>query len=116
MPMLNYDANLMMDDDELGQFAIDLMGYSDSASEIFSKIDDKMNLLNAYFNGSPYNELINIYRSVRKNYPIVKNTIHSYSDDLITLRSKVHAGDHVIALQLEHASDIISKEAKKMEL
>ena len=112
--MKNYSAVLAMDDDELSQLVIDLIDYGDSVSEIFSKIDSKMQNLGNYYVGNSYNEFMKAYREFRKNYPIVKNTIVSYSDDLIALMNKVHAGDHQIAFAIENITDAITNEAKKI--
>ena len=112
--MRNYSAVLAMDEEELSQFAMDLIDYGDSVGAIFSKIDSKMQNLGNYYVGNGYNEFMKFYREFRKNYSIVKNTIVSYSDDLIALINKVQAGDHQIAFAINNITDAITDEAKKI--
>ncbi len=108
------DIHLGINEDTLSEFAIDISNYSEEVMELFSSIDSKMNELKAYFDGSEYENIMKSYREFRKNYSVVKNTILSYSDDLICVINKVRAGDKQIANLFDQMSEDVSNEAKKI--
>lgn len=101
-------------EDDLSDFAMDIINLSDDVADIFSSIDSKMELLKNYFDGAQYNNLMNSYRNFRKNYGVVKRSIVSYSDDLIAVINKARAGDNKIAFMIEQISDDVSKKAQNV--
>lgn len=102
-------------EDDLSQFAMDILSLSDDISDIFTAIDEKMNSLKMCFNCSEYEKLMNSYRSFRKNYSVVKHNLISYSDDLITVINKVKAGDKNIAFMIDGISELTLNKAKNVE-
>lgn len=101
-------------DDELGDFAMDILNLSDDVSDLFSSIDSKMESLKNYFDCSQYNNLMSSYRAFRKNYSVVKNSLVSYSDDLIAIVNKAHEGDSKLALIFNQASEDTLKKAQNV--
>lgn len=109
------DISLNVNENDLSQFSMDLLTISEDVSDIFTSIDSKIESLNSYFSGKQYDKLMNKYRVLRKNYSIVKDTIVSYSDDLICLVNKVRSGDKHIALIIEDATVENLNKAKNVE-
>ena len=113
--MQTEDIYLWINEDNLGSFAMNLLTASDDISEIFSSIDKKMEALKLCFDGKEYDHLMSKYRDFRKNYPVVKNNIVSYSDDLIALINKVRAGDKDIAFILENLTKYANEKATEVK-
>lgn len=109
------EIRLWIDEENLGSFAMNLLTASEDISEIFSSIDNKMEALKIYFDGKEYDHLMTKYRDFRKNYPIVKNNIVSYSDDLIALINKVRAGDDDIAFIIDSLTKYVNEKAKEVK-
>ena len=109
------NIQLAINEEDLSAFAMDLLTISEDISDMFSSIDNKMENLKNYFDGSKYDHLMSSYRTFRKNYSIVKNDIVSYSDDLIALINKVRKGDKDIAFLISQITDDTSKKAKEIE-
>ena len=112
---MNDDGMLAINDNELGEFTVGLMDYSDELGEIFAKIDSKMNELNKYFGGRAASDLQAQYKSFRENYQVIRNNIISYSDDLISLITQFHEGSTTIALKVDKAADEVLQESQKIE-
>ena len=109
------DSMLAINDNELGEFTVGLMDYSDELGEIFTKVDSKMSELTKYFGGKAATDLQAQYKSFRENYQIVRNNVISYSDDLISLITQFHEGSRTIALQVNKAADEVLQESQKIE-
>ncbi len=77
----------------LGELSIEILDYTDRISEIFKKIDDNMYRLGNCYQGKCYDDLLRYYENFRKNYPIIKENIISYSDDLIALVRHMNEAD-----------------------
>ena len=113
--MDNSERLLAIDDNELGEFCVSLLDYSDELGDLFTNIDTKMNELSQYFGGKAANDLFAQYRTFKSCYPIVRNNIISYSDDLITLVTKVHEGDDITAIQIGTATDDVLRQSQMIE-
>jgi len=113
--MNNSDRLLAIDDNELSEFCVSLLDYSDELGDLFTNIDTKMNELTQYFGGKAANDLFAQYRSFKSCYSIVRNNIISYSDDLITLVTKVHEGDDIAAIHVGNATDDLIRQSQMIE-
>lgn len=113
--MESVDRLLAIDDNELGDFSVTLMDYSDELGELFTSLDSKMNELALYFGGTAANDLFAQFRTFKNNFPIVRNNIISYSDDLITLITKVHEGDNFVANQVDNATEDVERQSQMIE-
>ena len=109
------DIQLGINEEDLGQFAMDILTLADDVSDLFSSIDSKMDSLKNCFDGAQYVSLMNSYREFRKNYGIVKRSINSYSSDLIAIVNKARVGDTKISFMIEQLTDDISKKAKNIK-
>ena len=109
------DVRLTIKEDDLSDFAMDLLTTSENVSDLFSSVDLKMQTLKNYFDGSKYDSLMASYREFRKNYAVVKNNIVSYSDDLIAVINKVRAGDQKIASLISQITEDTKQKAKEIE-
>lgn len=108
------EISLWINEENLGSFAMNLLTASEDITEIFSSIDKKMEALKLCFDGKEYDHLMAKYRDFRKNYPVVKNNIVSYSDDLIALINKVRAGDKDIAFIIDKLTKYANEQAKEV--
>ena len=115
MTLVGNDIQLAIQEDDLSDFAMYLLTTSDEVSDLFSSIDSKMETLKNYFDGEQYDQLMNSYRSFRKNYSVVKEYIVSYSDDLFSVINKVRAGDKKIALIINQITEDTKQKAKEIE-
>lgn len=84
-------------EDDLSSLSLEILDYSDRISEIFDRIDDCINKLPNHYQGTSCDKLINHYRGLAEQYPVIKQNIVSYSDDLVTLIKKMHENDKYIA-------------------
>ncbi len=109
------DIRLWIDEDRLGEFAMDLLTISEDVSDLFSSVDEKMSNLKSCYDSKQYENLMSSYRMFRKNYSIVKHNIVSYSDDLIAVINKVRAGDKDIAFLISQITDEAKRQANKIE-
>lgn len=108
------DIVLGIKEDDLCDFAMDILNLSDDVSDLFSSIDSKMESLKNYFDCAQYNNLMSSYRDFRKNYGVVKRAIISYSDDLIAVVNKAREGDNKIAFMISQISEDTSKKAQNV--
>lgn len=111
----NYEAVLAINENDLSQLAMDILSLSDDVADIFSSIDQKMESLGTCFSGKEYDHMMSVYRTFRKNYTNVKNSIIAYSDDLICVINKVRAGDNSIAFLINQIADETLEEAKNIK-
>lgn len=109
------DIVIAINEEDLGQFAMDILTLSEDISDLFSSIDTKMNNLKTYFDCEEYQKLMNFYASIHRNYSVVKNSLVSYSDDLIAVINKVKAGDTKLAFMIDEISQLASAKAKEIE-
>jgi hypothetical protein len=115
MQSSNQNIILAIKEDELSEFAVDIMDLNDEISDLFLSVDSKMKDLKSYFDCDEYKNLMNSYDSFRKNYAVVKSNLRTYSDDLITVINKVKAGDQKIALIIDEISELALSKAKNIE-
>lgn len=109
------DIVLAIQEEELGNFAMDLLNTSDLIADVFNNIDAKMAELGTYYEAPEYKSLMNVYTEFKKNYAVVKNNVISYSDDLIAVVNKVQAGDKKLALLIEDLTKDTLRKAKEIE-
>lgn len=100
---------------DLSTFAMDVLTVADDISDIFSKIDSKIESLKNCFDGQKCQNVISAYADLRSNYSAVKDSIISYSDDLIALINKVRSGDNHIAFLINQITEDTKNEAKRIE-
>ena len=84
-------------EEELGMLAMEIANDADKISEVFSKIDACMGKVSAYYSGAPSKKILQRYDELKANYPVMKENIVSYSEDLITLISKMRENDKYLA-------------------
>ena len=109
------DIALAIREDDLSDLAMDILTISEEVTEIFSKVDSKMDSLKNCYEADEYNMLMVKYRDFKKNYSVVKDNIVSYSDDLISVINKVRAGDKNIAFIIDSITDDAKDKARKIE-
>ena len=93
---------------ELADVCVEINKYSDNIADIFSRIDDEFAKLPEVYKSESLSTLLDSYNDFRKNYPIVKSNINSYSDDLTELISKMRSG----LLDIEHLFDAYTEGIK----
>lgn len=94
-----------INEDEVGNLSIEILDYADNISELFNKIDLCMDRLPNYYKGDACSSILQYYRDLAAYYPIIKNNIVSYSDDLIELVKKVQDGDKEITKLFQEFTD-----------
>lgn len=111
----NEDHALAIKEDELSDLAMDILTLSEEVTDIFSKVDSKMESLKSCYEADEYASLMSKYRDFKKNYTIVKDNIVTYSDDLISVINKVRAGDKKIAFIIDAITEDAKEKASKIE-
>lgn len=109
------DVELAINEEDLSTLAMDILTISEDVTDIFSKIDAKMDSLKNCYESDEYSALITKYRDFKKNYSIVKDNIVSYSDDLIAVINKVRTGDRTIAFLIDSITEDTKDKASKIE-
>lgn len=95
---------------EVNSLSIEILKCSDRISEVFDKIDAKIEELPTYYKATALDEFLSSYNEFRKNYSIIKSNVISYSDDLLRLITKMHEGlDEVSKMYNDYAEDRKSK-------
>ena len=102
-------------EEELTNLCVEITKYSDSISELFSKIDDDMAEVKEIYKGSSATTLLNSYADFRKNYAIINSNINSYSDDLTELINKLRTGLTDLSHLFESYTQNIKTETKAIE-
>ena len=80
-------------EEELSSLSLEILDHADRVSELFTQIDSCMEKLPACYQGPSAQKLLERYQELHALYPVVKRNLTSYSDDLMTLIKKMHAGD-----------------------
>ncbi len=111
----NEDVELAIREDDLADLAMEILTISEDVTDIFSKVDSKMDSLKNCYEADEYNSLMAKYREFKKNYTVVKDNIVSYSDDLISVINKVRAGDKSIAFLIDSITEDTKDKASKIE-
>ncbi len=109
------DVELAINEEDLSTLAMDILTISEDVTDIFSKIDAKMDSLKNCYESDEYSALMTKYRDFKKNYSIVKDNIVSYSDDLIAVINKVRTGDRTIAFLIDSITEDTKDKASKIE-
>ncbi|MBR3236444.1 hypothetical protein IKF92_02070 [Candidatus Saccharibacteria bacterium] len=95
---------------ELGSLSLEVMGYAERISEIFDRIESAMDRIPACFQGTPSEAINQHYQEIRSNFPVIKDNVTSYSNDLITLINRVHENNKYLSgLFRDYTSDIRGK-------
>lgn len=111
----NEDVELAIREDDLADLAMEILTISEDVTDIFSKVDSKMDSLKSCYEADEYSSLMAKYREFKKNYTVVKDNIVSYSDDLISVINKVRAGDKSIAFLIDSITEDTKDKASKIE-
>lgn len=80
-------------EDELGILIFEISDYYTRISKIFDIIDDKMQKLPDYYQGEPSSKISKYYEEISNKYPILKEKVNIYSNDLTVLIRKMHEAD-----------------------
>lgn len=83
------DAIVGIREEDLRSLCLEILDYADRISEIFDKIDLKMDKLPEYYQGDSSTKIQAYYNNLSSNYLTIKNNVISYSDDLICLIQKM---------------------------
>lgn len=94
---------------ELNALSIEVLDYRDRISEIFEKIDARIDRLRAVYQGPPCDRIVNYYNAIRPTFAIIKDNLRSYSDDLTTLIDKMSENEKYLALLFDDLSGQIEQ-------
>ncbi len=116
-------ANLIANDnivegireEDLLSLCDEILKNADNIFEKFNQIDDKFEEIKQYYSSSSLDTLMNKYQNFKKNYPIIKNNIISYSEDLNELIIKFRSGLKDIATKYDQYSENIKSKKKAIE-
>lgn len=101
---------------ELNSLSMEILDYVERISEIFDKIDSKIESLPDYYKSRACTDFINSYNDFRTNYAVVKGNITSYSDDLICLAVRMRENaDYLTNMFKNYTQDVKSK-TKEIEI
>lgn len=101
---------------ELGALSLEILDYAERIIAIFDKIDAKIEQLPSSYKSQAFDTFLESYNNFRQNYPVVKNNIVSYSDELLTLIRRLHENEQdYINMFQSYTKDSISQ-AKKIEI
>lgn len=104
-----------INEETLSDLSLLILDYVDDLSEIFDNIDEQMNQLSLFYNGKPESNINEYYEGIKNNYKTVKNNIKSYSDDLITLISKVNENDKYLGRLFQSKIEETTSMAKSIK-
>ncbi|NLC48220.1 MAG: hypothetical protein GX758_02550 [Tenericutes bacterium] len=95
---------------ELNSLSMEILDNAELISELFDKIDSKIEELPEIYKSNSCLELINSYKDFRANYAVIKNNIVSYSDDLISLGNNMRENaDYLTDMFVKYTQDTRSK-------
>lgn len=80
-------------ENELSALSLEISDYARKISGILGKIDNAMGGLQDCYQGPSANVIMQRYSEIKVLYPIVKDNISSYSNDLAVLIRKMRSGD-----------------------
>lgn len=104
------DVLVGINEEEVSNLSLEIIDYADKISEIFDKITDCVDRIHSQYDGEPVSKIINSYQSLAEYYPVMKDNIISYSDDLIALIKKVKENDkYLVTLFQEYTDETINK-------
>lgn len=103
-----------INEDELSLLSLEILDYSDRISEIFDRIDSCMERLPNYYQGLPCEKLMQYYKELTTYYPIIKDNIVSYSDDLIALIKKMKENDKFLTTLFQNYTDDTKNKMKSI--
>lgn len=101
--------------EELGALSIEISGHADRVSEIFSKIDASMEQLPIYYQGSPWSKIDARYKELQNLYPVVRENITSYGDDLAAIVRKMREGDKNLSKLIQNFTEEHKRKIKAIE-
>lgn len=98
---------------ELAALSLEVSDYARRISGIFSKIDGAMMQLKNCYQGEPADKLMERYGEIKSLFPVVKNNISSYSDDLMAIIRKMNAGDKRLTGLFEELTSDVKSQIRK---
>ena len=108
------NATARINKEELGNLSMEILDYMDRISEILNGVESSIEKLSKYYQGSSYNSIITQYNIYRELFPIVKNNIKSYSDDLALIVRKAQEGDKYLSRLFQNLADEYRSKTKKV--
>lgn len=102
-------------EDELGTLSLEVLDYADKMSEFFEKMNVCMEKLPMYYHGPACKKLLEYYKNLQNKFPIVRENIKSYSDDLATVVVKMRENDRYISSLFINAIAEMRHEAAKAD-
>src|SRR5574344_2490387 len=94
---------------------MEILDYVERISEIFEKINLKIESLPNSYKSQSCMEFINSYNAFKSNYSIIKNNMTSYSDDLITLIKRMHETNDYLVTTFQKLTIDAKSKANKIE-
>ena len=101
--------------EELSNLCLEIIDYADDTSEIFDKMNNCIDKLSSYCDGDHINKIMSNYRQLSVYFPIIKDNIVSYSDDLIALIKKMQENDKYLSTLFQNYSDEIVSKTRSIE-
>ena len=100
---------------ELKSLSMEILDYLERIVEIFDQIEIEIDSLPESYKSVSYDKFLSFYNDFKRNYIVVKNNINSYSEELITLISRMHENEGYLINMFEgYITDKKSK-AKDVE-
>lgn len=105
------NINLGINDVGLQNLSYDFLTIADNISIIFDKIEQNMAKLEEYLKCEATKDLNEKIETIKKNFPIIKKNIISYSDDMILLNQKMAIGSKdLVNIVRNHEQEIENKQ------
>ena len=104
------DAVAGINEEELNSLSLEIIDRKDRISEILEKINACMGRLEDYYQGPPYDKIMQYYEELSSSFSTIKENIKSYSDDLQTLITKMHENDRYLAGLFQDLTDDVVRQ------
>jgi hypothetical protein len=112
---IDSESYLGINESKIYELCLEIDNFKDNLATILGNIDDNMNDVSKFYESSAATSLLNSYNEFRKNYPIIKDNVDSYAEDLKELVVKYKSGAKSIALSFDNQSSDIKTQAKTID-
>ena len=102
-------------ENDLGSLSLEIMGCVDRISVIFNRIDSTVNSIPAQYRGESCDELMRSYAKLKAEFPLVKENVKSYADDLVSLLNKMKQIDFDLTKLFRNADDEARKQINQLD-
>lgn len=95
-------------ENELGALSLEIMGYADRISVIFNRIDAVVATIPAGYRGESCDQLMQSFEKLKVQFPVVKENVKTYADDLVSLLDKMKQIDFDLTKLFQSATDDVN--------